>query len=102
MTLRPFHLAFPVTDLEKTKEFYTNVFECSSGRESERWVDFDLYGHQLTAHLVDNMPVVDYIHPDRFEFFRDQALLKGFREVESSPLVRSSYHADLQAEGLLK
>lgn len=49
---------------------------------------------QYLQPTMDHTPVVDYIHPDRFEFLREQALLKGFREVESSPLVRSSYHAE--------
>ena len=56
--MRPFHLAFPVLDLEATKKFYSEVFGCKIGRESERWVDFDLYGHQITAHQVDVMPLV--------------------------------------------
>lgn len=55
---------------------------------------------QYLQPTMDHMPVVDYIHPDRFEFFRDQALLKGFREVESSPLVRSSYHAEKHVKHL--
>ena len=49
---------------------------------------------QYLQPTMEHMPVVEYIHPDRFEFLREQALLKGFREVESSPLVRSSYHAE--------
>lgn len=49
---------------------------------------------QYLQPSLDHMPVVEYIHPDRFEFFRDQAILKGFSKVESSPLVRSSYHAE--------
>ncbi len=49
---------------------------------------------QYLQPTMAHMPVVEYIHPDRFEFLREQALLKGFREVESSPLVRSSYHAE--------
>jgi extradiol dioxygenase family protein len=50
--MRPFHLAFPVTDLEATRAFYVSVLGCATGRESERWIDFDWGGHQLTAHLV--------------------------------------------------
>ncbi len=46
-----FHLAFPVQDLEKTRSFYKNLLGCSEGRSSERWVDFDFFGHQITAHL---------------------------------------------------
>lgn len=53
--MRPFHLAFPVDDLDKTREFYTKILGCNEGRSSDRWIDFDLYGHQLVAHLVDTL-----------------------------------------------
>lgn len=46
-----FHLAFPVKDLEQTKIFYLNILGCSLGRESSKWVDFNLFGHQIVAHL---------------------------------------------------
>jgi len=49
--LRPFHLAFPVEDLEATRSFYRDLLGCSVGREAERWIDFDLFGHQISAHL---------------------------------------------------
>ncbi|MGB7068970.1 MAG: VOC family protein [Pyrinomonadaceae bacterium] len=48
-----FHLAFPVHDLNAAREFYGGVLECSEGRSSDRWIDFDLYGHQIVAHLRD-------------------------------------------------
>jgi extradiol dioxygenase family protein len=54
----PFHLAFPVTDLEATRRFYADLLGCGTGRESERWIDFDFFGHQVTAHLTDRMPAV--------------------------------------------
>ena len=44
-----------------------------------------------------HMPVVEYIRPEQFEYYREQAVAKGFRAVESSPLVRSSYHAEKHA-----
>lgn len=47
-----FHLAFPVTDLAATRAFYTDVLGCREGRRSETWVDFDFFGHQLSAHLT--------------------------------------------------
>lgn len=47
-----FHLAFPVTDLEAARGFYTDILGCKTGRESDRWIDFDFFGHQLVAHLV--------------------------------------------------
>lgn len=51
----PFHLAFPVTDLKKTRTFYEDLLGCEIGRTSERWIDFNFFGHQLSAHLVDNL-----------------------------------------------
>ena len=53
--MRPFHLAFPVTDLEATRRFYVDVLGCEVGREAGRWIDFDLGGHQISAHLVDRI-----------------------------------------------
>ena len=47
-----FHLAFPVTDLEATLKFYVDILGCKTGRTSERWIDFDFWGHQVVAHLV--------------------------------------------------
>lgn len=49
--LPPFHLAFPVADLDQTRQFYVDLLGCSVGRESDRWIDFNFYGHQITAHL---------------------------------------------------
>jgi uncharacterized protein len=52
MTLPPFHLAFPVIDLEATRTFYCELFGCRIGREAEEWIDFDFFGHQITAHRI--------------------------------------------------
>lgn len=49
----PFHLAFPTRDLSATRTFMLNVLEAGLGRESDRWIDFNFFGHQITAHLVD-------------------------------------------------
>lgn len=53
MKVRPFHLAFPVTDIAATRQFYTEILGCTIGRSADRWVDLNLYQHQLSAHLVD-------------------------------------------------
>lgn len=49
--LTPFHIAFPVHDLEAARAFYGGVLGCPEGRSSDSWIDFDLYGHQIVAHL---------------------------------------------------
>lgn len=52
MSLPPFHLAFPVHDLDAAREFYGRLLGCPLGRSSDRWIDFDLHGHQIVAHLA--------------------------------------------------
>jgi lipoic acid synthetase len=52
---------------------------------------------QYLQPTMGHMQVEEYIHPDKFEYYRQQALSKGFKAVESSPLVRSSYHAEKHA-----
>jgi hypothetical protein len=47
-----FHLAFPVTSLEKARAFYGGLLGCREGRSASDWVDFDFYGHQIVAHLA--------------------------------------------------
>ena len=51
--IQPFHLAFPVHDLEEARSFYAGLLGCPTGRESKQWIDFDLYGHQIVAHLAE-------------------------------------------------
>lgn len=50
--LRPFHLAFPVHDLDAARTFYGSVLGCPEGRSSSEWIDFNLFGHQIVAHLA--------------------------------------------------
>jgi len=47
----PFHLAFPVQDLEQARAFYGGLLGCAEGRSSDHWIDFDFFGHQIVAHL---------------------------------------------------
>lgn len=53
MTLPPFHLAFPVHDLEAARAFYGGLLGCPEGRSDDHWIDFDFFGHQIVAHLAD-------------------------------------------------
>jgi len=52
MSLPPFHLAFPVDDLAAARAFYGAILGCPEGRSADRWIDFDLFGHQIVAHLA--------------------------------------------------
>ena len=84
-----FHLAFPVDDLDKAREFYGEVLECEEGRSSAHWIDFNFFGHQIVTHLApesagirhknkvdaDNVPVPHFgivLPMDEFKSFADK------------------------------
>ena len=56
MALTPFHIAFPVDDLARARHFYGTILGCPEGRSSDQWIDFDLFGHQIVAHLKPRDP----------------------------------------------
>lgn len=49
--MHPFHLAIPTSNLESTRKFYGNLLGCGIGREADKWIDFNFFGHQLSIHL---------------------------------------------------
>ncbi|MDR9418465.1 VOC family protein [Gracilimonas sp.] len=49
--IQPFHLAFPVKDLDEAYQFYHDLLGCETGRSSDSWIDFNMWGHQVVAHL---------------------------------------------------
>ena len=51
MPLTPFHIAFPVDDLARARAFYGGLLGCPEGRSTDEWIDFNLFGHQIVAHL---------------------------------------------------
>lgn len=57
--MNPFHLAIPVKDLAICRKFYSEVLECSEGRSSDKWVDFNFFGHQLVIHQKPNEDIVN-------------------------------------------
>lgn len=63
MTLPPFHLAVTVNDLAAARAFYGGVLGCAEGRSAERWVDFNLYGHQFVTHLDEGKRINDARNP---------------------------------------
>jgi len=56
MDIPRFHLAFPIRDIEATRAFYVGLLGCTLGRESDHWIDFNFFGHQITGHVVHNAP----------------------------------------------
>ena len=58
----PFHLAIPVNDLALAADFYENTLGCQRGRETESWIDFNLFGHQLVCHFVTTSSQ-EYLNP---------------------------------------
>ncbi|MDA1259259.1 MAG: VOC family protein [Planctomycetota bacterium] len=60
--LAPFHLAFPVHDLAAARAFYGALLGCPEGRSNDQWVDFDLYGHQIVAHLDKQLDLSRRVH----------------------------------------
>lgn len=54
VSMHPFHLAFPVRNIEETRRFYVDVLGCRVGRSAERWIDFDFHGHQVSAHVSED------------------------------------------------
>jgi len=58
--MNTFHFAFKVKDIESTRKFYIDILGCKEGRSTEFWIDFDFFGHQLSAHVSYNIPDLDY------------------------------------------
>jgi uncharacterized protein len=63
MTLRPFHLAVTVNDLSAARDFYGQILACPEGRSSDRWIDFNLYGHQFVVHLDEDKHLTEARNP---------------------------------------
>lgn len=61
--LRPFHLAFPVHDLDAARSFYGELLGCEEGRSASHWIDFNLYGHQIVTHLDENFTALPMVNP---------------------------------------
>ena len=49
--LNPFHLAIPVSNLEESVAYYRDSLGLREGRSSNKWADFDFFGHQLVCHV---------------------------------------------------
>ena len=55
-----FHYAFKVKDLVTTRKFYIEILGCAAGRSTENWLDFNFFGNQLSAHISEHIPNLDY------------------------------------------
>lgn len=58
--MNSFHYAFKVKEIESTRQFYVNILGCEEGRSTETWIDFNFFGHQLSAHISKDIPPLDY------------------------------------------
>jgi len=89
-----FHLAFPVKDLKSSREFYAEILGCEEGRSSDEWIDFNLFGHQIVAHLApdaagvrhrnevdaDHVPIPHFgivLEMENFKAFAQRLQIKG-------------------------
>ena len=72
-----FHMAFPVHNIELSREFYIQVLRCMLGWESNKWIDFNFYGHQVLAHL----PPGDCIIPKTNPVDGDQIPARHFEKI---------------------
>jgi uncharacterized protein len=58
--MNAFHFAFKVKDINSTRKFYVEILGCEEGRSTDNWIDFNFFGNQLSAHISDNIPALDY------------------------------------------
>jgi extradiol dioxygenase family protein len=58
--MNAFHFAFKVKDISSTRKFYIELLGCKEGRSTDTWIDFDFFGNQLSAHVSNNFPELDY------------------------------------------
>lgn len=58
--MRAFHYAFKVKDIPSTRKFYIEILGCAEGRSTETWIDFNFFGNQLSAHVSNHFPALDY------------------------------------------
>jgi extradiol dioxygenase family protein len=108
-----FHLAFPVKDLKESRRFYGEILECEEGRSSNEWIDFNLFGHQIVAHLApeavgvkhknevdaDHVPVPHFgivLPMDEFKRFAEKLKSKGI-EFIIEPKIRFAGEVGEQA-----
>lgn len=77
---------------ETNEEVYQTIDDLASVK-----VDVITIGQYLQP-TAKHLPVQRFVHPDEFRAFKEYALTKGFKHVESGPLVRSSYHAEKHVE----
>jgi hypothetical protein len=84
MSLRPFHLAIPVNDLDAARGFYGTLLGCPEGRSDAHWVDFNFFGHQLVCHLDSRAA-------------QDQPVLSNFVDGYGVPVPHFGLVLDMQA-----
>ena len=102
--LTPFHLAIPVDDLNKSREFYGDLLQCEEGRSTAHWIDYNFFGHQLVCHKSEPKETINCDNPvdgkqvpiphfgvvlemDQWYQLRDRLLAKGVK-FQIEPYIR--------------
>ena len=60
--IAPFHIAIPVHNLADCRTFYRDIIGCEEGRNSDHWVDFNFFGHQLVIHYKPKDTQAEALH----------------------------------------
>lgn len=65
--MNPFHLAFPVHDLQAAERFYVGGLGCTRGRRSAHSLILNFFGHQIVAHQISDLgPPQEGVYPRHF------------------------------------
>ena len=101
-----FHLAFPVKNLDESRRFYGEILGCEEGRSSDQWIDFNLFGHQIVAHLSENAGIVhhnkvdaDHVPVPHFGIVLPMDEFKSFAEKLKSKDVEFIIEPKIRFEG---
>ncbi len=101
-----FHLAFPVKNLDESRCFYGEILGCEEGRSSDQWIDFNLFGHQIVAHLSENAGIVhhnkvdaDHVPVPHFGIVLPMDEFKNFAEKLKSKDVEFIIEPKIRFEG---
>ena len=86
--IQPFHLAMPVNDLVQTRKFYGEFLGFAEGRATDKWIDWNFFGHQFVTHLRPKSAEADKIvnHVDGPTVERSEAVIYNHVDGHGVPV----------------